>query len=502
MAISIRRYVDIISGVGAGATVRQRELITRVFTTNSLVPTGSLIEFTSADDVAAYFGSTSEEYARAAFYFGWISKNIRRAKKISFARWAKAACAPMAFGAKSANSLNTWKAITDGAVSLTLGGDTVAITGLNFSASNSLTDVASTIQTAVRTANAGALWTAATITYDAVAQRFVLTGGTAGVAGIAIASGGNTDVATLAGWLSGAILSNGTDAESITDTLRTSAEADNNFGSIVFTDGAALTEAEVIEAATWNATQNVMYQLHVRVDPANAVSWSAALLGFAGVGLTLASPVAGEYPEMLPGMILAATDYTARASTQNYMFQQSNLTPSVTTNDGADAYDPLRINYYGRTQTAGQVIDFYQRGVLMGGATAPVDMNIYANEQWLKDAAAAQILTLLLALARVSANSAGLAQLRTILMAVIEQAVENGTISVGRSLNTTQQMYITETTGDVNAWRQVQSIGWWLGVWLESTTTKDGRVEWKAIYTLIYAKDDCVRAVDGTHTLI
>lgn len=502
MAISIRRYVDITSGVGAGASVRQRELITRVFTTNPLVPTASHVEFTSADDVAAYFGSASEEYARAAFYFGWVSKNIRRAKKISFARWVDAACAPVAYGAKGPQSLSVWQATTAGSISLTLGGDAVEISGLDFSSATSLTAVAGIIQAAVRAAHTGDLWTAATVTYDAVAQRFVLTGGVTGAANIAIAAGESNDVAALAGWLSGAILSDGSGVETITDTLSSSTQADNNFGSIVFTDGAALTLAEVIEAATWNNTQNVMYQFHVRVTPANAETWSAALLGFAGVGLTLESPVAGEYPEMAPGMILAATDYTARNATQNYMFQQLDLTPSVTTNAGADTYDPLRVNYYGRTQTAGQTIDFYQRGVLMGGSTAPVDMNVYANEQWLKDAAAAQIMTLLLALSKVSANAAGKAQLMTILGSVVEQALRNGTISVDKDLTTVQQLYITETTGDATAWRQVQSIGWWLNVAMQSTTTTDGRVEWKAIYTLIYAKDDCVRAVDGTHVLI
>lgn len=502
MAISIRRYVDITSGVGAGASVRLRELIIRVFTTNPLVPTGSFIEFTSADDVASYFGATSEEYKRAAFCFGWVSKNIRRAKKISFARWVDAACAPVAYGAKGAQALSAWQAITAGSFSLTLGGDTAAITGLNFSAAASLTAVAGIIQTAVRAAHVGTLWTGATVSYDAVAQRFVLTGGSTGAASIGIAAGESSDVAALAGWLSGAILSNGSDVETITDTLSNSAQADNNFGSFVFTDGAALTLGEVIEAATWNNTQNVMYQFHARVTQANAEAWAAALLGFAGVGLTLESPVAGEYPEMVPGMILAATDYTARNATQNYMFQQFDLKPSVTTNAGADAYDPLRVNYYGRTQTAGQTIDFYQRGVLMGGATAPVDMNTYANEQWLKDAAAAQIMTLLLALSKVSANSAGLAQLRTSMASVIDLALTNGTISVGKPLTTVQQLYITEATGDANAWRQVQSIGWWLGVSLQQAPTKDGRVEWKAVYTLIYAKDDCVRAVDGTHVLI
>jgi len=37
---------------------------------------------------------------------------------------------------------------------------------------------------------------------------------------------------------------------------------------------------------------------------------------------------------------------------------------------------------------------------------------------------------------------------------------------------------------------------------IKSITTADGRNEWKATYILIYAKDDVVRKIEGTHTLI
>lgn len=501
MAISIRRYVDITSGVGAGATVRRRDLITRVFTVNPLVPTAAMVEFTSADDVAAYFGSTSEEYARAAFYFAWVSKNIRRAKKVSFARWVDAAVVPLAYGVKGAQSLAGWAAISAGAFTLTLGADSEDITGLDFSAAASLSDVAGVIQTAIRAAGTGDLWDLSTVAWDATAARFILTGGTTGAAAIAIAAGASNDIAARAGWLTGAILSDGSGVETITDSLAASTEADNNFGAFVFTNSAALTLDEVVEAATWNATHNVMYQFHARTVAIAAADWSEALMGLAGCGLTLASPVDGEYPEMVPGMILAATDYSARNAVQNYMFQQFDLTPAVTTN-AADTYDPLRVNYYGRTQTAGQTIDFYQRGVLMGGSTAPVDMNTYGNEQWLKDAAASAILTLLLTLSKVSANVTGRAQVMTTLQSVVAEALNNGVISVGKDLTTTRKLYITEMTGDADAWRQVQSIGYWLDVVMQSFTTTDSRVEWKAVYTLIYSKDDTIRAVDGTHTLI
>jgi hypothetical protein len=239
----------------------------------------------------------------------------------------------------------------------------------------------------------------------------------------------------------------------------------------------------------------------VPVIEASAAAYYAALAGYQGIAVTLTA-TADEYPEMIPMIILAATDYSARNSVQNYMFQIFNVTPEVSDTTLSNELDELRVNYYGRTQQAGQFLDFYQRGVLMGLPVNPVDMNVYANEQWLKDAAGASIMELLLALAKVSANSKGRIQLLSQLQAVIDEALFNGTISIGKPFSNTQKLYITEITGDAEAWRQVQGIGYWVDCVMQSYTTVDDRTEWKAVYTLVYSKDDVVRKVEGSHVLI
>jgi hypothetical protein len=499
-----KRYVDITSGVGGGAGVRLRDLISRVFTTNELVPPGTQREFSSADEVGTYFGTTSEEYKRAAFYFGWISKNITKANKLSFARWVNAAVASKIFGNTAVKSLATFTPITTGSLTMDLGSGVQNLTGVNLSAAASLTVVASTLQTAIRAVAAGGVaWTAATVTYDPVTNRFnVVSGMPAGAAPISVGvPGAGTDLAPLLGWTtaSGGIQCAGSAIETLSSCLAASAELSNNFASFLFMP--ALTQVQVAEVASWNDTQNNMFMYLQRVAAADAAALSAALLTISGVGLTLA-PLATEFPEMFPGMILAATDYTRRNAAQNYMYQQASLSPSVLTAANADLYDPLRVNYYGRTQAAGQLIDFYQRGVLMGGAQDAVDMNVYANEIWLKDAAAAAILSLLLSLSKVSANPSGRSQLIATLSTVIAQAVNNGTVSVGKTLNTTQKLYIAQLTGDPVAWTQVQNAGYWLDCVMQSYVTTDGRTEWKAVYTLIYSKDDTVRKVEGSHVLI
>ena len=65
MPVSISRYIDITSGVGAGSAVPTRNLGGLIVTGNNLCPTGSFVSFTSASDVGDFFGTSSDEYARA-----------------------------------------------------------------------------------------------------------------------------------------------------------------------------------------------------------------------------------------------------------------------------------------------------------------------------------------------------------------------------------------------------------------------------------------------------
>lgn len=501
MAISFKRYVDITSGVGGGAGVRLRDLILRLFSSDTRVPANTVIEMTSASDVGAYFGTASPEYLRAVFYFGFISKLIKAPKKIAFSRWANAAAAGRIYGATKTFAVSSFTGITTGALKLTIGAYTADVTGLNFSSAVTLSNVATTLQTAIRAIVAGgADWTAASVTYNATANRFELVGGVVGAEAIATAApGSGTDVRTLLGWDATAVFSPGVAIQEPLDAFLASVQVSDNFGSFAFIP--TVSQAQAVAVATQNDTYNVKFMYLIGIAQTDAAAYYGALSGLSGVA-TILSPIATEYPELLPAMILAATDYAARNSVQNYMYQQATLTPSVQDDPTATTLDNARVNYYGRTQTAGQFLDFFQRGVMMGLATDPVDMNTYANEMWFKDAAGAAIMGLLLSMARVSANTQGRGQLLAILQSVIEQAAFNGTISIGKPLNTTQKLYITNLTGDAVAWQQVFRLGYWIDCVMQSYVTQDGRTEWKAVYTLIYSKDDTIRKVEGSHVLI
>lgn len=496
MSISIRRYVDIVSGVGAAAAVAQRDLIGRIFSDNPKTPSDAVVEFDTAADVAAYYGGASEEYKRAAFYFGFISKSVSAPRKLSFARWAKVANEARIYGAPVGTTLAEFNAIVAGDMTLTVGGQVATVVNLDLSAAGTLAAVAAALQVAIR-AEAGTQFANADVTYDAVSGTFNFESTLEEAAAISVAPG--DAMADAFGWTAGAIMSPGVDVQSIPDALTASVDGSNNFGSFAFVE--VLTNDETEEAATWNAARNVEFMFCARVTAASAAAVAAATLALAGCGLVLA-PLANEYPELLPMAVLAATDYTRRGAVQNYMFQVANLTPSVASNADADTYDALRVNYYGNTQTAGQQINFFQRGFLTGPDTAPVDMNTYANEMWFKDAAQSAIMGLLLALPRIPANAEGRGMVLAILQDTIDRALLNGTISVARTLSPAAKLFVTNVTGDPDAWHQIESVGYWVDVVMVAYAGPGGSTEYKAVYTLVYAKDDTVRKVEGAHNLV
>lgn len=495
MPISSNRYVSITSAVGGGDAFPTRELLLRLYTTNERVPTGSVLNFSTnalASSLLDYFGSDSEEYLQAAYYFGFISKVSSSPKNIQYARWAEADTSAQVFGSKLA-TLDQLKTYTTGAFDIILEGVTFNVTGLDFSAAATYADVAAALQTQIQL-TAGAM-SATTVVYDA--SRTAFTFDTNGVADGAISFEAVTAVMLDdLGWGENAVFSNGVTAQTVTDVLSSATTLNNNYGSFDFIEGAApLTNDQIVERAVFANGRNVEFMNLQRVLTTNRSTIAGLIGGYASTGMTLA-PLAEEYPQLLPGAILASLDYSKPAASANFMYYQDDrLTPSVTDDTEADVNDAIEVNYYGQTQESGVNVSFYQRGVLTGGATAPKAMGVHANEQWFKAYMKAQFLNMFIAMQQVPADEVGDAMGLTYLDAGVAQALSNGSISTGKTLTTTQINYITQLTGDDKAYLDVQSRGYWYKLETNATTNE-------MTYLCVYAKRDSVDKVEGRHSLI
>jgi hypothetical protein len=517
--IRFQKYININSVVGAAAQVPQRQWCGRVFTTNPLIGPNAILQFANPTDVGTFFGTTSEEYQRALNYFGYQSPLGTAPQALQFARWVQANQPATIYGEASVATLATLNAITAGVLSLKFGATTVNVSGINLSSAATLTAVATAIQTALVAAAAqapnGELATC-TVTWNSTAQAFDFTASSTVTATetfqVVTPTGATpaTDVAAALGWYAsqGALVNDASLLETRVAGYSRVYNLNNNFGEFCYDDVAALTLSDATAVAQANAALNVMAIFRIYVTPTTWSTWSAALIGIAGVGLEyedIGITGARQYLEMLPMAIHASINYNAVNGAVNFMFKQNGTyTPSITDNPGtvqSDALDTARVNYYGVTQTAGQKLAFYQRGVLCGGATAPVTSTVFANEQWFKDLAGSNLMNLQLSVGQIPANKRGQVMCELVLQDAINAAVRNGTILANSTLTITQQIYITQQTNDSTAWQQVQNVGYWKTTNITSTVN-NGVTTYTLNYTIIYRKDDVINTIVGSHQLI
>ncbi|QDH49588.1 tail sheath protein [Pantoea phage Kyle] len=506
--ISQSRYIRIISGVGAGAGVAERELMLRVLTANSLIPAGVVMEFDTPDAVQSFFGAASEEYKRAQRYFAFISKNTFSPQTISFSRWVNSVISAQIVGDSEDKSLGTLKSFSGATLSLAFNDEQFDVPPIDLTTATTLTDVAQKIQDALAAAEgAPEAISGATVTYNTNTQQFVMTAASAASGSgtlTTVPTSLNTDISGYLGWgVTGTVYVAGQGQDTPVEAITKSSALSNNFFSWVVA-GADLTLEQIVENAAWNDSRNNEFMYCFSTTLRNASAYYAALKGFSGVAMSLRSPIlANDFIDQFPGEIAAATNYRRPNASQNFMYYQSAARNVVVTEDrDADLADAARANYIGVTQQAGQPLSFYQRGVLMGGSQAAVDMNTYTNEAWMKGSITSQLFALFLNVGRVPANEAGKSSIIGVIQTVIDNATVNGTISVGKALTEIQKQYINQQTGDDTAWRQVQTIGYWLDVDFETETTPDGRIEYYATYQLVYSKDDMVRRVVGRDQMI
>ena len=138
--IPYTKYVNILSAFAGGQAVNEKQPYARIMTQNSLLPYGNPQEFSSLEDVQAFFGGSSTEAILAQMYFAFISKRIRKARKISFGRWTSGTAQVNATVISGTNvfALSKFKEISEGTMTFSytdVAGEShnVNLTGINLS---------------------------------------------------------------------------------------------------------------------------------------------------------------------------------------------------------------------------------------------------------------------------------------------------------------------------------------------------------------------------------
>lgn len=379
--------------VKAAFTAEKQHLILAV--KNALIPTSvPYLEFESAAEYAQSFGQDAV-FSALVKYFGFLSKSGTAPDKAVIMRWYDTATSPFAVGTQlpAATALSALKAITAGTLKYTLDGTEATVSALDFSSAASLSDVASTLQTAI----GGGV----TVEYSSITGGFILTAPNAGSEHTIGAFGGDADVLSALGFAN-AILSQGVDAE----TFATFCDRvlDANPAGFTITTLETVSADQKIEASAWlqQTVKNQSLYTNKKLvfnfaDKDELTSFSNQLKALSYTGITPTYDPNGENVNILDAAISASTDYD-NGQTKNYNFQPATGYTSITnlghvtdyqagqTNVGL--FDELNalgagfvysIGYGSQTQT------FYGTGIMLGDfGTEDVQANQAALESRLQ----------------------------------------------------------------------------------------------------------------------
>ncbi|HET6804878.1 MAG TPA: DUF3383 domain-containing protein [Frateuria sp.] len=247
---------------------------------SSVIDTDERIrEYSTLDAVADDFGSSATEYKAAALFFG----QSPQPSVVYVGKWAQAATAGRLLGGALSTAeqvVTNFSGIADGAMDISVDGTAKSLSALDFTGVTNLNGVASVITTAF----AGA----ASVVWDSVYSRFVVTStttGTTSAVSFATAPATGTDVSALLGLTSadGGRVVAGIAAETLVAGVQALANKSNDWYGLYVAaasapgDSDVLAVAEYVEGASPSRIYGVTTQASAVLDSAQTTDIASQL---------------------------------------------------------------------------------------------------------------------------------------------------------------------------------------------------------------------------------
>lgn len=447
--------VNIVPGViGAGGT--GLDMVGLILTSSARAPYGQILRFSSLSAVVDYFGSTSDEAAKAAVYFNGYTGSFIKPAFVLFTAYATAARAGWLRGGTLALTLTQLQALT-GTLTITVGGTPLTSSTINLSAATSFSNAATIIQAAFTTPGFA-------VTYDSVAGAFLFTSTATGdAATIAYATGTlATSLALTAA--TAATLSQGADADDPTAAMDAIVAATQDF--VAFTSLFAASDADIVEFATWTNAQGNRFLYVPWTSNSAAITNSDTT---SPAKLIAAADLSGTAPIWSPSAdkavfilgYIASIDFTRPNGRAVAAFRAgSGLTADVTNQTIANNLLLNGYSFYGTYATANDDFTWLYNGQV-SGPFAWIDS--YINQIWMNNQFQLSWMTMLGAVGQIPYNDDGYETLGAGLQSDIDAAVDFGAIRSGVALTELQKSEVNAIAG-VDITDALFTRGWFLSI--------------------------------------
>lgn len=422
---------------------------------NERTPLSSLLSFSNADDVGAYYGVTSAQKALADVYFGGFDISTKKPGTLFFGGYAKTARAAWLRGQSLAGVTLTQLQDVFGALSITIDG-VVHAGAIDLHTATSFTDAASLITTVLGL-------TGSAVTWDATFSQFVVTSGTTGATST-ITQGTGPAAAPLG--LAAGTLSQGGAIDTPASAMARIKPLSQNWADFMTTFEPTLDDKKAF--AEWTKAQGLRYAYVCwDSDAGYATANNAAVFGSIADTMNYEGTVVVYNTAAVAAFVCGyagSIDFQAINGRATPAFKsQGGLATTVDTEALAAAVLSNNASYYGLYQApgAGNIYSILYDGRMNGSNFKWLDS--FLNQIYLNAQLQLAIFNGLKSVNAAPYSSQGETYIRAWCADPITEALNNGTIRIGVELSNSQKATIAGQAGlDIS--NQLQTQGYYLQI--------------------------------------
>ena len=436
MTIPASKIVNVLPGViGTGGNPLALNAV--LLTADTDVPIGTVLPFSSTDEVKDFFGPSSDEGRLAGEYFAGFDNSSAKPGKIYFAQYNAADVAAYLRGGSLEGMTLTQLQGLSGSVIVSIDGTPHTGSSIDLSTATSFSDAATIIGTAL----------SAAVTYNSQLQAFVITSGSTGpTSSVAFATGTIADDLKLQA-AQGAVQSPGADMATPGTAMDAVKAVTMNWATFMTVFEPSLDDR--LAFAVWTNGQNERF-LYIECDldsnaiiannvqsfgaiaKANAYSACCAIYG----PVDKAAFVCGA---------IASIDFQATQGRTSLAFKsQAGLTFDVGDENIGDILIENGYNFYGEYATANQDFVYFYPGQVSGEWKW---LDSYINQIYLNSQFQLSLMQLLTTARNVPYNPFGQAMILQAMQGPINEALNFGTIQPNVKLSPAQVAEVNQQAG-------------------------------------------------------
>jgi hypothetical protein len=459
-----------------------------VLTQNALAPNGTVLQFSNAAGVQAYFGASSTEAAIANVYFAGYQGGTQLPGNLLMTRYPQTAIAGwLRVGSLANVTLGQLQAFT-GTLSITVAGVVKTSGTINLSGATSFTNAATIIQAAFTTPGF-------TVTFDSTTSAFIFTTNTTGATQtMSYAATGTLATNLLLTAATGAVLSQGADLAVPATFMAGILNQTQNWATFMTAWEAVTADKQAF--AQWSNSAQPRWLYVCQDSDSNAlIANSTTTFGdyLQNNSLIGTCPIFGDYTH--------SAFVCGFAASLNFSRLNGRATLDFKSQTG------LVASVSNATQYAGAISNGYNVYGAWGSNNPANNMNwfapgsvsgkwlwadTYLNQIWLNANLQLAMVNLLTSVSAVPYNSQGNSLIYSAALDPINSALNFGAIRTGITVSASQAAQIQYATG-VNAAPTIASQGFYLQILPATAQTRAARQS--PPITLYYQDGEAVQQI-------